>query len=169
MIKQTLIPLSATENDNLLLVVEDSEEDYEMFQRSVKRSKIQCNLYRCETGDDALRYLGNQGEYQDPKRYKKPTLILLDLNLPGTDGQTVLRRLKADDYLKLIPIVIFTTSSNPKDLEACYHNGANGYVLKPLETAHFQENIKVLLEYWLYVNVNYTPLGLNFSKNNDLD
>jgi CheY-like chemotaxis protein len=148
---QTLLPHN-TEQSNLLLVVEDNEQDYEMFQRSVKRSNIQCQLHRFETGDDALQYLVNRDNYTDSLAFKKPALILLDLNLPGTDGHTVLKTLKLDASLKLIPIVIFSTSSNPKDLESCYKNGANGYVVKPLEASAFHENIKVLLQYWLEVN-----------------
>jgi len=133
-------------------VVEDNEQDYEMFKRSVKRSNIQCQLHRFETGDDALQYLVYRDNATDPLTFKKPALILLDLNLPGTDGHTVLKTLKLDAFWKLIPIVIFSTSSNPKDLESCYKNGANGYVVKPLEASAFHENIKVILQYWLEVN-----------------
>lgn len=153
---QTLFPPN-TECSDLLLVVEDNEEDYEMFQRSVKRSQIQCDLHRFETGDDALQQLVNGDNsthspiFKKPA-FKKPALILLDLNLPGTDGHTVLKILKLDAFWKLIPIVIFSTSSNPKDLESCYKNGANGYVVKPLESSTFHEHIKVLLQYWLAVN-----------------
>jgi len=140
------------DNSKLLFVVEDNEQDYEMFQRSVKRSNVECQLHRFETGDDALQYLIYSDNDKNFLKSKKPALILLDLNLPGTDGHTVLKTLKLNAALKLIPIVIFSTSSNPKDLESCYKNGANGYVVKPLDGSLFHENIKLLLQYWLEVN-----------------
>ncbi|MGA1408588.1 MAG: response regulator [Prochlorotrichaceae cyanobacterium] len=156
--------LPSGDSRNLLLVVEDNEQDFEIFQRSVKRSQIPCELHRCETGDEALAYLSQQTEHQRSGKSKTPALILLDLNLPGTDGHAVLKQVKLDSQLRLIPIVIFSTSSNPKDVETCYHNGANGYMLKPLETSQFQENVKVLLHYWLQINLNYDAclsIGLN--------
>ena len=81
----------------------------------------------------------------------RPSLILLDLNLPGTDGREVLRRIKQDDSLKLIPIVVFTTSNNPKDIEVCYRYGVNSYIVKPIDFAQLKRDIQILVDYWFEV------------------
>jgi CheY-like chemotaxis protein len=138
---------------SILLVIEDSEEDYDMLSRAVKKSNIQCELYHCDTGQKALDLLKNQHQYQNTKKFRKPSLILLDLNLPGTDGRKILEKIKSDAVLKLIPVVIFTTSSNRKDIEDCYKKGANAYCIKPMNIALLQEYVTVLLSHWLQINV----------------
>ena len=117
------------EQPPLLLVIEDSNEDFEAFQRYVRRSPLTIPIYHCVDGDDALAFLDRTGRYSDPQSAPRPGLILLDLNLPGTDGREVLRKIKQDEILKVIPVVVFTTSNNPKDIEACYRQGFNSYVL----------------------------------------
>ncbi|MGH7999355.1 MAG: response regulator, partial [Brasilonema sp.] len=82
----------------------------------------------------------------------RPSVILLDLNLPGTDGRDVLEQLKQDQNLKEIPIVIFTTSSNPKDVELCYEKGANGYLIKPFDSCELEKTIQAFVNYWLEAN-----------------
>lgn len=146
------------EKQNILLIIEDSEQDYEMFMRGVKKSAIDCNVFHCETGDEGFDFLTNQGEYDDKEKYYLPTLILLDLNLPGTDGKTILKKIKKNRSLSFIPIVIFSTSSNPKDIAECYENGANGYVIKPMNIKKLQEYIEILLKHWLKVNVSYSKI-----------
>lgn len=140
---------------SVLLVVEDSEEDYEMFMRVVKKTDLQFELNRCETGEEALIFLKNQNIYQDKEKFQKPSVILLDLNLPGIDGRKVLEKIKLDPNLQLIPVVIFSTSSNPKDIEECYQKGANGYVIKPMDISLLQEYIQILLLHWLKINIPY--------------
>jgi CheY-like chemotaxis protein len=138
-----------------VLLVEDSEEDYEMFIRVVKKTDLQFELNRCETGEDAIIFLKHQSIYQDKEKFQKPSLILLDLNLPGIDGKKVLEEIKLDANLQLIPVVIFSTSSNPKDIEECYQKGANGYVIKPMDISLLQEYIQILLLHWLKINIPY--------------
>jgi CheY-like chemotaxis protein len=148
---EKLKPL-CSERQKILLVVEDSEEDYEMLLRAVKKTAIECEVDYCETGEEALDYLRNQGEDQNREKFQMPSLILLDLNLPGTDGRDILKDIKIDPVLKFIPVVIFSTSSNRKDIEACYENGANAYVTKPMNISLLQEYIQTLLLHWLKVN-----------------
>jgi CheY-like chemotaxis protein len=76
---------------------------------------------------------------------------VLDLNLPGTDGREVLRRIKQDNNLKMIPVVVFTTSNNPKDIEVCYQYGVNSYIVKPINFAQLKRDIQILVEYWFKV------------------
>ena len=107
-----------------VLVVEDSNEDFKMLQRLMRRMAVQNPIHRCIDGDDVLDYLYHQGIYADSKIAPRPSVILLDLNLPGTDGRDVLEKLKQSPTFREIPIVIFTTSSNPEDVELCYRKGA---------------------------------------------
>lgn len=130
-----------------LLVIEDSDEDFEAFGRMLRRSSIANPIYRCTDGDEALDFLYQTGEYIDANA-PRPAIILLDLNLPGTDGREVLEQIKQDDNLKIIPVVVFTTSSNPKDVEVCYRYGVNGYIVKPINVNKLMRTIQIVIEYW---------------------
>ena len=141
---------------NLLLVVEDSEEDFEMFLRGVKKSSISCNLYHCETGKEALDFLLNELDDKNEQFLSQLSFILLDLNLPGTDGRVVLEKIKTHPQLKSIPVVIFSTSSNPKDIETCYHKGANAYITKPMDIRKLQQYIEIIIQHWLTINTIYS-------------
>jgi len=131
-----------------LLIVEDSDEDFLAFERMVQRSSLTHPIHRCSDGEETLDFLYHRGEYIDSQQAPRPSIILLDLNLPGLDGRDVLTQIKQDSHLKIIPVVVFTTSSNPKDVEACYQHGANGYIIKPIDVNKLMRNIQVLIEYW---------------------
>lgn len=131
-----------------LLVIEDSDEDFEALSRIMTQEAIANPVYRCIDGEEALEFLFHQGEYLDSSTFPRPSLIVLDLNLPGTDGREVLAELKQDRDLKNIPVVIFTTSSNPQDVEICYQYGVNGYIVKPMDTKRFRKLVQILLDYW---------------------
>ncbi|GAB1541918.1 response regulator [Scytonema sp. NUACC21] len=128
-----------------------------MLQRLMKRLAVQNPIYRCTNGDEVLDFLYQEGDYQDPKIAPRPSVILLDLNLPGIDGRDLLQRLKQDRSLREIPIVVFTTSSNPMDIELCYQKGANGYLIKPMDFQNLQKTIQAFVDYWLDAN---TPPNL---------
>ncbi len=145
--------VTLTEKPPLLLIVEDSNEDFEAFQRYVRRSPLTIPIYRCVDGDDALAFLYRTGRYADPQSAPRPGLILLDLNLPGTDGREVLRKIKQDETLKIVPVVIFTTSNNPKDIEACYRQGVNSYIVKPMDFNRLKHSIEILIDYWFDTTV----------------
>lgn len=134
-----------------LLVVEDSNEDFEALQRLLGRSSLSISIQRCVNGEQALAFLYRTGAYEDRQRSPRPGLIVLDLNLPGTDGREVLRRIKQDRTLKKIPIVIFTTSNNPQDIEDCYQYGVNSYIIKPINFAQLKRDIQAIVDYWFEV------------------
>jgi CheY-like chemotaxis protein len=136
-----------------LLVVEDSNEDFNILKRLMRRLDVKNPIYRCNDGDEVLNYLYREGVYDNPNAAPRPSVILLDLNLPGIDGRYVLERIKQDTTFKQIPIVIFTTSSNPKDIELCYQKGANGYLIKPTDYQQLQNIMRAFVDYWLDVNV----------------
>jgi CheY-like chemotaxis protein len=146
-------PISPVVQTPSLLAIEDSNEDFEAFERFLRRSSVNIPVFRCVSGEQALAFLYRTGNYADPDRSPRPSLILLDLNLPKTDGREVLRRIKQDENLKTIPIVVFTTSNNPKDIEVCYQYGANSYIVKPIDFSQLKQDIKTLVEYWFEVIV----------------
>ncbi|MDZ8134322.1 MAG: response regulator [Nostoc sp. DedQUE04] len=147
----TQISASPIPEKPLLLIVEDSNEDFETLQRFLGRSTIAIAIQRCVNGEQALAFLYRTGSYVERKSAPRPGLIMLDLNLPGTDGREVLRRIKHDDNLKMIPVVVFTTSNNPKDIEVCYQYGVNSYIVKPINFAQLKRDIQMLVEYWFEV------------------
>ncbi|BAY61301.1 response regulator receiver protein [Calothrix brevissima NIES-22] len=135
-----------------LLVVEDSNEDFRMLQRLMRRMCVQNPIYRCTNGDEVLDLLYQDSGNENPQTKLRPSVILLDLNLPGIDGRDILERLKQDISLREIPIVVFTTSSNPRDIEYCYQKGANGYLVKPMDAQELQKTIQAFVDYWLATN-----------------
>ncbi|MBK1988527.1 response regulator [Sphaerospermopsis aphanizomenoides BCCUSP55] len=136
-----------------LLVIEDSDEDFESFIRVLKNLDFYKPIYRCSDGDTALDFLLQAGDYAKPETAPRPNLILLDLNLPGTDGREVLETLKKNEELKLIPVVVFTTSFNQKDVQFCYEQGVNNYILKPMGLSALTETINILIRYWFEFSV----------------
>ncbi|ESA34006.1 response regulator receiver protein [Leptolyngbya sp. Heron Island J] len=138
-------------NKTPLIVVEDSDEDFEVLQLFMEDMAVANPIYRFTTGDKALDFL-YRGQYKSAETATWPSMILLDLNLPGTDGREVLERLKQDEQFREIPIVIFTTNSDPRDIKFCYRKGANGYLIKPVRTEQFEKAVQAFVDYWLNTN-----------------
>jgi CheY-like chemotaxis protein len=136
-----------------ILLVEDSPEDFEATVRAFKRSGLKNPIFRCEDGDGALDFLHQRGRYADPEQAPRPGVILLDLNLPGTDGREVLTEIKKDESLCHIPVIVLTTSNDDRDVEACYRAGANSYIQKPVDMDGFLRAIERLKGYWFEVVV----------------
>jgi CheY-like chemotaxis protein len=136
-----------------LLVVEDSTEDFKMLHRLIRKMSVQNPIYRCASGDEALEYLQLEGIYRDTQTAPRPSVILLDLNLPGTDGRSILAKLKQDKAFKEIPVVVFTTSSAPKDIDFCYQAGANAYLVKPIDRLSLNKTVESFVEFWLGTNI----------------
>ncbi|MFM2432143.1 MAG: hypothetical protein RLZZ511_3357 [Cyanobacteriota bacterium] len=134
-----------------LLIVEDSDDDFDALHRLMQRLPVENPIYRCTDGDEALDFLSRSGVYAAADT-PRPSVILLDLNLPGTDGREVLAHLKRDETLREIPVVVLTTSSNPIDIEYCYQQGANGYLIKPMNIPEFQELVRSFVDFWLKTN-----------------
>lgn len=133
-----------------ILLVEDNPDDVALTLRALKRNNIVNEVSHAQDGAEALVKLGEgslPGEGPE-----LPALILLDLKLPKVDGLDVLRRIRADKRLKLLPVVILTSSKEQGDLIRGYDLGANGYVRKPVDFQQFAEAIKTLGLYWLVLN-----------------
>src|SRR4051794_29822375 len=134
-----------------ILLVEDSDVDYEALVRCFRKADCANPIFRCADGDEALDYLRRRGRYGAAVGSPRPALILLDLNLPGVDGRQVLAEVKEDDQLRSIPVVVLTTSAAERDVAACYRAGANSYIQKPLEFGDFLDAVRCLKRYWFEV------------------
>ncbi|PSB25891.1 response regulator [Chlorogloea sp. CCALA 695] len=137
-----------------ILLVEDSPSDANLIikgfnQSNVKgfnQDRIPNNLHWVEDGETAMEYLHQQDEYASVPR---PDLILLDLNLPGMDGREVLAAVKSDPSLKLIPVVVLTTSADEHDVLRSYNLNANCYVTKPLDVHQFIQVVQLISTFWV--------------------
>ncbi len=147
-----------------LLIAEDSDEDFEVLQVLMEQMDVQNPIYRCTNGDKVLDFLYKEGDYDNLDVAPRPSVILLDLNLPGTDGRDVLEQLKQDQNFKEIPIIVFTTSSNPRDVEFCYEKGANGYLIKPIDSSELEKTVQAFVNYWLQVNTPPTSKSARAKK-----
>jgi CheY-like chemotaxis protein len=131
-----------------MLIVEDSEEDFQAFLLGLRRAGFDVPVHRCADGDEALDFLHQRGSYTGEADAPRPGLVVLDLNLPGTDGRAVLYEMKNQDRFKTIPVVVFTTSNESRDVDACYRSGANAYVQKPMDLRAFMEAVNIVGQHW---------------------
>lgn len=143
----------AGKRSQYILIVEDSDDDYMATVRAFKKANLLNPVRRCTNGDQAIDYLLQRGEFSGPGQAPRPSIIMLDLNLPGTDGKEVLRMIKADPDLQKIPVIVLTTSSAEQDIEQCYADGANSYVQKPVDLVGFIQSVARLTDYWFNVSI----------------
>ena len=137
----------------LILLVEDNPADQRATQRAFERSKLDNRLAIVENGRDALDYLRKTGAFAPPAEAPRPDLILLDLNLPKLDGRQVLTEIKSDPILRIIPVVVLTTSSAEEDVVRSYGLGVNSFITKPVEAKQFIQTVLDLEHYWLRIVV----------------
>ena len=131
-----------------ILLVEDDPGDVELTRESLSDSKLAINISVAGDGVEAMAFLRKEGEYSTAVT---PDLILLDLNMPRKDGREVLAEIKADDSLKMIPVVILTTSSAETDIVKSYDLGANCYVTKPVGFDQFAKVVEAIEGFWFTV------------------
>ena len=127
-----------------ILLVEDNPNDAELTQRALKKANLEARLTIARDGAEALDYLLSDRP--------KPKVIFLDLKLPKIDGIEVLRRARADQRTRSIPIVVLTSSHEERDISECYKLGVNSYVVKPVEFDKFYKAVADLATYWLVLN-----------------
>ena len=134
-----------------ILLIEDNFDDFEATQRSFQKANLMNPIHWSKSASDGLDYLRREGSYAGDQDRETPCLVLMDLNMPGMDGRTALRKIKEDPVLKTIPVIVLTTSSSERDIEQCYQNGANTYIQKPVEFNKFLEALDVLGQYWIVI------------------
>lgn len=144
-------------NHNILLV-EDNQDDVDLTIRALKKNKVANEIVVLRDGEEALEYLFGKGKYAGRDTSVHPHLILLDLKMPKVGGIEVLKAIRAEPSMSLIPVVVLTTSDEERDIMDSYKLGANSYIRKPVDFNQFTEAIKQLGLYWLVLNV--TPKNL---------
>jgi len=145
-------------DNKLILLVEDNARDEALTLRAIEKNHIANQVVVARDGVEALDYLFGTGAYAERDTSIMPQLVMLDLKLPKVDGLQVLRELRADDRTRLLPVVIFTSSSEQEDMIRSYDLGANSYVRKPVDFEAFMEATRQLGMYWLVVN-EAPPIG----------
>jgi len=128
----------------IILLVEDDEGHAILVKENLRAARIINELYHVKDGQEALDFLTHKGAYTDAKNAPKPGLMLLDIKLPKMDGYAVLERVKKEEALKSIPVIMLTSTEDQMEINRSYDLGANGYVIKPVEYHAFQERIKNL-------------------------
>lgn len=138
--------------ENMILLVEDNPDDEALTVRALKKNNLRNELVIARDGAEAIDYLFAEGQHQGRNINQLPALILLDLQLPKIDGFGVLKRLRADQRTRFLPVVILTSSAEQEDIINAYNLGANSYVRKPVDFDEFIKTVGQLGPYWLVTN-----------------
>ncbi|WP_254763196.1 response regulator [Natrinema marinum] len=131
-----------------ILLVEDNPGDVRLTKEAFKQGRIENDLHVVSDGTEALDFLTQRGDYADAPR---PDLVLLDLNLPGKDGEDVLEELKDDPALRSIPVIVLTSSRAEEDVVKSYELHANAYLTKPVDPDEFIETVRAFEKFWFSV------------------
>jgi len=136
----------------LILLVEDNPDDEALAIRALKKSNLANEIAVARDGVEALEFLFCEGNHANRDPQDAPVVVLLDLKLPKVDGLEVLKRVKADERTRRLPVVIMTSSSEEQDIVSSYDLGANSYIRKPVDFNRFTEAVAQLGLYWLVLN-----------------
>src|SRR5262245_19092112 len=132
-----------------ILLVEDNPADIKITQRALRESASAVELIVVRDGQEAVEYLQREGTHAETSPWRRPDLILLDLNLPRLTGREVLDRIRAAPDLRSVPVVVLTTSNRQEDVNDLYAAGANTYIEKPQDFSRFVEVLRTIQRYWL--------------------
>jgi len=135
-----------------ILLIEDNDDDIELVKIALNSGFIANELDVVKDGVEALNYLRCEGKYKNKSSDDLPALILLDLNLPKINGFEVLKEIRSNERTNIIPVTIFTSSDQEKDIVESYKLGANSYIQKPVDFEKFRDAVKQLGMYWLIFN-----------------
>jgi CheY-like chemotaxis protein len=135
-----------------ILLVEDNESDLELTLRALRKVNLANKVLAVRDGAEALDYLFATGEYSGRNGSVHPRVMLLDLKLPKVDGIEVLRRIRADPRIALVPVVVLTSSAEERDRLATYELGVNSFIVKPVEFDSFSRAVTEIGMYWMLLN-----------------
>lgn len=141
-----------TLRENFVLLVENNPDDEELTLRAFKKHRLSKQVIVVHHGAEAIDFLFGLGQYANRDLELMPKVILLDLKLPKVSGIEVLRRIRNHEMTSLLPVVVFSSSIEPKDLFQCYQFGANSYIRKPVDLEQLDDLIGTFTRYWLLAN-----------------
>ncbi len=140
--------MTNTAQPAIVLIAEDDADDMAITMRALREGYPGISITTVQDGEELMDYLHGRGAYTNPTEAPRPSLILLDLNMPRKSGREALAEIKADDNFRSIPIVVLTTSSAPIDVETSYSTGANAYLTKPLSYSEMLASMRALTDFW---------------------
>ncbi|GAA4436752.1 response regulator [Pontibacter saemangeumensis] len=135
----------------IILIADDDAEDRMLVKDALDESRLTNQMQFVENGEELMDYLHNRNKYADKDKYPTPGLILLDLNMPKKDGREALKEIKSDEHLKVIPVVVLTTSKAEEDVLRTYNLGVSSFITKPVTFASLVDVMKTLSKYWFEI------------------
>jgi CheY-like chemotaxis protein len=135
----------------VILVAEDDAEDQMLVKEAMEESRLSNHIHFVSDGEELLAYLRHEGPYTDTRKYPRPGLILLDLNMPRKDGREAMKEIKTDPKLRVIPIVVLTTSKAEEDILRTYDLGVNSFITKPVSFSSLVNVMRTLGKYWFEI------------------
>jgi CheY-like chemotaxis protein len=135
----------------IILIADDDEEDRMLVKDALSENKLANSIFYVEDGEELMDFLHNRGKYSNKNKYPLPGLILLDLNMPKKDGREALKEIKSDPNLRMIPVVVLTTSKAEEDIIKTYDLGVSSFITKPVTFSSLVDIMKTLTKYWFEI------------------
>ncbi len=135
----------------MILIADDDAEDRMLVKEALEESRLTNKMHFVENGEELMDYLHNRGRFSDKDKYPTPGLILLDLNMPKKDGREALKEIKADEHLRVIPVVVLTTSKAEEDILRTYDLGVSSFIAKPVTFSALVDVMRTLSKYWFEI------------------
>ncbi|MBB6001987.1 response regulator [Arcicella rosea] len=134
-----------------ILIADDDDDDKFLVKSALEDCTSNTPVHFVENGVEVLEYLKNEGQFADKYAFSKPSVIILDLNMPKKDGRETLKEIKENPLFKKIPVIILTTSKAEEDVNLCYSYGANAYIVKPNSFTELTEILSTMTNFWLNI------------------
>lgn len=135
----------------VILIADDDAEDRMLIKEALDENRLSNAIEFVENGEELMDYLHNRGKFSDKNKYQTPGLILLDLNMPKKDGREALKEIKADEHLRVLPVVVLTTSKAEEDILRTYDLGVSSFITKPVTFSSLVDVMRTLSKYWFEI------------------